>query len=96
MTKGNNETNSFYYSEPAKLDMHIVGGCVAFSTLHSKPAFLSPVNLHQCLLVEVWVGHFSLTTFSTYTALSTLFDWLWMWVASATWQCVCDINAVIS
>jgi len=36
------------------------------------------------------VGHFSLSTFSTYTALSALFDWLWMWAASAAWQCVCD------
>ena len=42
------------------------------------------------------MGLFSLTTFSTYTTLSTLFDWLWMWVACAARQCVCDLGVVIS
>lgn len=27
-----------------------------------------------------------------YTALSTLFGWLWMWAARAARQCVCDLG----
>ena len=42
------------------------------------------------------MGHFSMTTFSTYTTLSTLFAWLGMWAGSAARQCVCDFEAVIS
>jgi hypothetical protein len=49
-----------------------------FSTPNSKPCPSSPVNLHNSSLISRAVGHFSLTTLSTYTTLSTLFGWLWM------------------
>jgi hypothetical protein len=62
-----------------------------FSSLHSKPCLSSPVKLLQSSLVNRAVGHFSLTTFSTYTALSTLFGWLWMRVGCAACQGVCDL-----
>jgi len=59
------------------------GSSRAFSSLHSKPCLFSPVNVTPLFNSQRWGGHFSLTAFSAYTTLSTLFDWLWMWAASA-------------
>ncbi len=52
--------------------------------------FRHPLMLHQSSLVSRAVGHFSLTSFSAYTKLSTLIGWLWMWAESAARQCVCE------
>lgn len=37
------------------------------------------------------MGHFLVTTLSTYTEPSTLIDWLWLWVACVARQYVCDL-----
>ena len=61
-----------------------------------RSSIFCPSLINNNLFVSRAVGHFSLLTLSTYTTLSTLFDWLWMWAVSAARQCVCDLVAVIS
>lgn len=71
--------------------MHFVGSCRAL--LHTSFVALSFVTrqcLHHSSLVSRAVGAFFISTLSTYTKLSTLIDWLWMWVVGAARQCVCD------
>lgn len=89
VTNINYETETKYYSEPGHCTSIVLAVVGPFSALHSKPCLSSQVNVTPLFIVKGAVGHFSLTTFSIYTALSTLFAGLGMWAVCAAWQCVC-------
>lgn len=93
VTKRNLKTNVQINTEPRHCTNLLLVAVGPFSELHSKPCHSSHVYITPIFIVSRAVGHFSLTSLSVYTALSTLIDWLRMWVACAARQWVCDLCA---
>lgn len=73
--------------------------CTLLVAVWPSPNFIRSLHFCRPLITPIFisrsaVGHFSFPNLAAYSALSTLFDWLWMWAASAARQCVCDLDGL--